>query len=328
MAKSLVSVIVLNFNGKDHLEMCLSSLLEQTYEPCEIIVADNGSVDSSREIVAKYAVRWEPLKKNHGFARGNNLAAARAEGEILLFVNNDMRFHPEFVANLVGGLEMSSDVFASDAQQFDWSGEQAIHQATQLVRLSLRDWARAGDLLPTATMKQVASTVPIDVVQACAGNMAVRRSMFDQLGGFDERLPAGWEDTEICWRAWLRGWRTVYVPQAVTWHKVGAASRTPEGRVVRYRGSVGGRVHFATKHLPMKDAAAVWAVSFAGLVCDVVTLNWAQSVRRASVLAEWISWVPAILRERRHLYSTVGRSPSEHFSALLALGSSPKEVPQ
>src|SRR2546430_323067 len=93
----LISVVVLNFNGADHLDDCLASLVRQTYEPTEVIVADNGSTDASAEVAARYPVRWEPLHANHGFARGNNLAAEKACGALLLFVNNDMRFQHDFI---------------------------------------------------------------------------------------------------------------------------------------------------------------------------------------------------------------------------------------
>lgn len=66
------------------------------------------------------------------------------------------------------------------------------------------------------------------VFTATAASMLVRKTFFQMLGGFDERLPLGYEDVEICWRAWIHGWKTILVPQAVCWHRVGSSGRSLE----------------------------------------------------------------------------------------------------
>jgi GT2 family glycosyltransferase len=317
----LISVIVLNFNGEEHLRDCLDSLGCQTCRSLEVLVADNGSSDKSAEIVKQYPVRWEPLERNHGFARGNNLAVARARGEIVVFVNNDMRFDSDFVESLAAPLLTDETVFATDALQLDWAGNVEIHRATRLVRRRLWDGLRRPGLLPLVDIVQQRADGHSDVVQACAGNMAVRRSMFDQLGGFDERLPAGWEDTDICWKAWLKGWRTVFIPEAVCWHKVGGTSGSGEGAIVRYRGSIGGRLVFATRHLPMEYALLAWSLPLLATLRDLALGRWASAGRRARAIREFVRYLPGILRERHHLYAEARRTPRAHLHDLMHIGS-------
>src|SRR5437870_570016 len=95
--RPLVSVLVLNYNGQSHLADCLGSLALQVYEPLEVVVADNGSTDGSHEVADQYPVRWEGFGSNLGFAPGLNAGVTRCKGEIIVFVNNDMRFADRFV---------------------------------------------------------------------------------------------------------------------------------------------------------------------------------------------------------------------------------------
>lgn len=314
-----VSVIVLNFNGEAFLPDCLDSLCAQHLDEVEVIVADNGSTDGSEDVVSRYPVRWHGLDRNHGFARGNNLAAQCASGDIIVFVNNDMRFEPDFLACLTRPFHHNETLFATDACQMSWTGSRQVHGATSLVEVSSRTPRSQSTLLPRYSIRQRTAAEPVPVLQACAANMAVRRTMFETLGGFDDRLPAGWEDTEICWRAWLRGWITLYVPDAICHHRVGATSQEGEGAEVRYRGSLGGRLLFSTKHLPWLDVILAWGLAFGGVPRDLLLGGPISGRRRLHVVREFLSHVPALIRERWGLYGDAGLSPRQHVDRLLSL---------
>lgn len=316
-----VSVIVLNFNGADCLRDCLASLEGQSYRGLEIIVADNGSTDKSKEVAADFPVQWVELKRNFGFAHANNLAANHASGSLLTFVNNDMRFDRCFIERLVSPLISSNEVFATDARQLDWAGDKAIHLATRLASRPLAALFRAESVpLPRLSIEQVDSKETCDVIHACAANMAVRRSMFEHLGGFDPFLPAGWEDADICWRAWLRGWRTLFVPGAVCWHHVGRASSSQVGSWLRYRGALGGRLRFASKHLPLEDALLLWALALAGSPREAFRRGLTGLKQRFSVLIETIRHLPSALIERRRMYQMARISPRRHIQHLREIG--------
>src|ERR1700693_2370799 len=109
-----VSVIIDNWNGADHLRVCLPSLASQSFKALEIIVVDNHSSDGSAEVARSLGICWLPLERNLGLAPALNRGAAIARGDLLLFVNNDMRFDPGFVAALVEPLESDEEVFATD----------------------------------------------------------------------------------------------------------------------------------------------------------------------------------------------------------------------
>ena len=101
-----VSVIVLNYNGRQHLDDCFTSLLALDYpkDKLELMLVDNGSSDDSVEFTEKHfpSVRIVQSEENVGFASGNNLGAREASGEYIVFLNNDMRVDAQFVSQLIG----------------------------------------------------------------------------------------------------------------------------------------------------------------------------------------------------------------------------------
>ena len=108
--KPKVSVVIVNWNGAEHLRLCLPSLASQSFKSLEVIVVDNCSSDESAEVAKSLGVRWLPLEKNLGLAPALNRGAMSAGGDLLLFVNNDMRFDPGFVAALVEPLERDKEI--------------------------------------------------------------------------------------------------------------------------------------------------------------------------------------------------------------------------
>ena len=213
-----VSAIVLNYNGVHLLPDCLQSLQEQTYKNLEIIVVDNASVDNSRQVAESYeGVRFLQLDRNYGLSVANNKAAQKAEGEYLFIVNNDVRLDRECIFHLVTEIEKSPDVFAIDPTQYDWEGTKIINRGWKFRRTGFF----TGHL---PFLEFEGFNVNGETIFACAGAMLVRKKMFDELGGFDSTFFIDNEDFDLCWRAWTRGWRCVYVPEAILYHKVGMST--------------------------------------------------------------------------------------------------------
>jgi GT2 family glycosyltransferase len=317
--ETLVSAVVVNWNGAGHLEICLPSLLAQSYRSLEIIVVDNASTDGSVEVAKRFGVRWLPLDSNLGLAAALNRGAQAAAGEFVLFLNNDMRFQEAFVDSMVKTMAPDPDIFSVDALQYDWSGTKAVHLATRLTPTR-----RAADLcyamLPGLYVFQESCRNPTDALMSSAANMLVRRSMFQTLGGFDERLPLGYEDIELCWRAWLLGWKTIFDPTAVCWHRVGASTQST-GRASRmsFRGVLCGQLLTATKLLPASYAVNTFLVALTGLAADVARLRWERIVDRINVLTEFLQHLFPLIRERRELYGRAQISPPNQLRRLFRI---------
>lgn len=317
-AKPLVSAIIVNWNGAHHLKICFPSLLAQTCKALEIIVVDNGSTDDSEGVTREFQARWLPLGKNVGLAPALNRGAAIAGGDFLLFINNDMRFDPGFVAALLKPMLENEGIFAADGMQFNWDGSARGHLAPRLV--NRRPASRSlPALVPGLYFYQQEVNHQSAVFMGSAASMLVRRSFFEKLSGFDDRLPLGYEDVEICWRAWLRDWKTVYVPGAICWHHVGGSSRSQEGERMNFCGILRGRLLLATKLLPLHCIVVTWLVSVTALGKDLIRLRWSFAKDRIRVLGGMSRLVRPLLRERKALFEAAGRSPAAHLDFLLQL---------
>jgi hypothetical protein len=230
-----VTAIVLNYNGAHLLPDCLSTLGQQDWPALDILVVDNGSLDDSAAIAAVHGAQWIPLGENLGFSRANNRAAKQARADFLFFVNNDMRFTPACVGTLARVLCDDATLFAVDPTQLSWDGSRVIHGRTRFAPGAYQTTV----IPPHAVEYTAAAPGVVEVPWGCAGSLMVRRDRFETLGGFDPTFFIDFEDADLCWRAWRRGWRTVYVPEAILYHKVGMSGDEYQHLV---RGVAPGRV--------------------------------------------------------------------------------------
>src|SRR5881397_2104043 len=161
--RPLVSTLVLNWNGAHLLDDCLVTLAAQDWPAHEVVVVDNGSGDDSAAVTARHPARWLPMGDNLGFTRAYNRAVRDAKGELLFFVNNDMRFEPDCVGRLARALAADDTLFAADPTQRSWDGARVIHGRTRFVPGSYHDivvppWAVEYTAAATASRRWTALT--------------------------------------------------------------------------------------------------------------------------------------------------------------------------
>jgi GT2 family glycosyltransferase len=296
-----VAAVIGNYNGAEHLPDCFDSLAAQTLRPAETILVDACSSDDSAAIARDRGAHLLE-SENRGLGFLYNRGADATDAEFVLFANNDLAFEPELVSRLVEALAEDETRFAADPTQLDWSGKRVIHACTVLRRAGLLRTPIPGvEIDPLVPAETTAPTLC-----ANAGAMLVRRSMFGELGGFDETFFLDYEDLDLCWRAWARGWSSVYVPAARLRHKVGmSASPTVSPR--RLRHSHHNIMRFALKCLPPSAAARV-------LAGELIRMSRRPGVV-APALASVAGEVPDILRSRLALDArrrVFGRSLSGH----------------
>jgi len=234
-----VSVIVLNYNGLRHLEACFTSLAALDYpaDALELLMVDNGSSDGSMAFVRERfpRVRVHSLPANIGFAAGNDAGAEVATGEYLAFLNNDTRVDPAWLRELVSSLlgDAERGVVCTGSKMLDWSG-----RTIDFVGGVMNFHAFGYQLcygLPIAA-EPPAYRRKRDLLFACGGSMLIQANVFRDSGGFDGDFFAFFEDVDLGWRLWVLGYRVVFAPGAVVYHKEGGTSgakRAPSHR--RYR---------------------------------------------------------------------------------------------
>jgi GT2 family glycosyltransferase len=218
-SQPLVSVIIPNWNGAQHLPVCLDSLQRQSYAHCEVIVVDNGSADGSVTLVTRDFphMRVIPLGENQGFAAACNKGMRAARGEILALLNNDTEADPGWLDAVVATFERHPQAGTVASKMLLFEQRDVFHTAGDFYRLDGTPGNRGAWQKDVGQFDQ-----EMPVFSACGGSAAYRRTMLDEIGLLDEAFFFSCEDVDLGWRAQLAGWQCVYAPQAVVYHKVSA----------------------------------------------------------------------------------------------------------
>lgn len=217
-----VSVIIVNYEGRDLTINCLKALNTQSFKDFEIIIVDNCSTDNSLQEVRKFKEKSVlshhpmaivPLNRNEGFAGGNLAGLNEAKSEYIALLNNDTEPDKDWLCNLVSGMENNPDVGICASKLIVY-GTNAIDSAGDGYATSLKGYKRGEgeDRLKYDRQEYVFG--------ACAGAALYRQKMVEEIGFFDDDFFLIHEDTDLNLRAQLAGWKVIYVPAAVVYHKV------------------------------------------------------------------------------------------------------------
>jgi GT2 family glycosyltransferase len=211
----LVSIIIVNYNGRVFLEKCLSSLMKQTYPAIEIILVDNGSADDSIKFVkGEYpSIRIIANKENLGFARGNNVGIKESRGEMIATLNNDTEVTPEWVEELVKAMDSNKKVGMCASKMLFMKNPQMINSTGICISRSGACWDRGMSERDRGQYESLE-----EIFGPCAGAAMYRKSMLEEIGLFDEDFHAYMEDADLAFRGRLAGWKCLYVPRAVVYH--------------------------------------------------------------------------------------------------------------
>lgn len=246
-----VTLVIGNYEGKRFLEDCVASARAQSLAPSEIVVVDGDSRDASRERAAELDARVLHVE-NRGLAFLYNRGVDAAGTEYVLLSNTDVVYEPHCFEELAAALDAYPNAFAADARQLDWAGDRIVHARTTLRRGRLfREWFPGLHLDHVVPSEETSSTVV-----AHGAVLLVRRALFLELGGFDEAFFLDFEDVDLCWRAWSRGWASLHVPAATVRHYVGGVT-TQAVLPRRLASSHHNILRFALKCLPARAAATV-----------------------------------------------------------------------
>lgn len=215
--KGLVSVILVNFRGATDTIEALRHLRSLAWpaEKLEIIVVDNKSGDDSvaRIKAADAGVKIIESKTNSGFASGCNQGVAASSGEFLAFLNNDARPDAAWISAAVERFGQSNRIGAVASKVLDWEGERVDFIGAGLTWYGMGYKPMTADLVPSS------SNDPSTVLFGTGSAMFVRRSVYLELGGFDERYFMFFEDVDFGWRLNLKGYQFAYEPRSIAFHK-------------------------------------------------------------------------------------------------------------
>lgn len=210
-----VSIVIPNWNGKHFLKDCLDSLLLQSYKDLEIIVVDNGSKDGSVEFLQEQypQVKVPRFEKNTGFSVAVNRGIRESKGEYIALVNNDTVVDALWVEELVKALAAHGEIGSVGCKMLAYDDHSLLD--------GVGDGYRRGGL-PGRIAHREKDTGLFDsqryILGACGGAAMYRRSMFVDIGLFDEDYFAYLEDVDMGLRAQSAGYKCLYVPTAKIYH--------------------------------------------------------------------------------------------------------------
>lgn len=208
-----VSVVMLAWGDEPVLNEAVGAVLASRGVEVEVILVDNGcTTDSVDRLRSCAGVRVIDPGRNTGFAGGCNLGALHASGSVLAFINGDAVVAPDALAHLAGALHDDSVGLASGSLRL-YDEPDRMNSAGNPVHYTGLSWA--GGLGELAS----AHAWSTEIASATGAATAVRADRFAELGGFCEEMFAYCEDTELSLRVWQRGWRVLYVPDAVVLHR-------------------------------------------------------------------------------------------------------------
>lgn len=239
------TVVIPNYNGRNYLQDCLTSLLEGSEVPA-IIVVDNGSADESAAMVKEKfpMVKLIVLPENRGFSAAVNIGIREAGTEYVFLLNNDTVVLKDTIEELEAAMERHPKAFSVAAKMLQMKNPELIDSAGDFYCASGWAFARGKDRKTEAFSKETS------VFSACAGAALYRKAVFNEIGDFDENHFAYLEDIDVGYRAKIYGYRNYYAPASVVLH---AGSGSSGSRHNKFKVDLSSRnsIYLIYKNMPV-----------------------------------------------------------------------------
>ena len=331
MNSPLVHVLVINWNGVQHLEECFSSLLASTYGNVRLVLIDNGSSDGSVGFVrSKYGadprVGFLELGENLGWSRGNNVGireAIRQHADYVFLLNNDTATAADAIQKLVEAAEADPRVGALAPKMLMYDNPDLINSVGLECSVIASSWDLGIGRLDGPRWDEVRP-----VIGVCGGAGFFRVATLEQTGVLPEDFEIYLDDLDLCLRIWDAGYEIRSCPEAQVRHKFSATMG--QGRQYRrkYYLNTRNRLYVILRNFPIRKAFVVGAACVIGemraigrALLDGEPWRAAAHIRAWVAGAAYMPWaVRERLRRRQHPPSPLQRG-NEHPPKSLQRGS-------
>lgn len=223
MHNPLVSIIIVNWNGRAYLKDCLGSLSKISYKNIEILFVDNASSDDSVTYVKQNYPKIKIIvnSKNLGFAEGQEGAFKKCKGPAVLLLSMDTIVEKDFLTELVKILYSSRDIGAVQPKLLMYPRTHVIDSIGSFFLMSgmLYHFGREKD------PKNPIYNKTMEIFSAKGACILFRKEVIQKTGLFDKEYFAYFEETDLCHRIWLAGYRILYTPSSTVYHKGGGSSK-------------------------------------------------------------------------------------------------------
>jgi GT2 family glycosyltransferase len=306
----LVSIIIVNWNGKQWLGDCLSSIFKQDYKNFEIVVVDNRSTDGSIEYLRENFPQVKVVQnhENLGFAEGNNIGVRHTQGSLVLLLNNDTVVTQDFLSKLVEKMLSALSIGACQPK---------IRLLDQPDRLdSVGSFPTRTGFFRHYGLNEIDSSQYDhleEIFSPKGACLLIRKDVFEKINGFDSDFFCYFEETDLAWRIWLAGYRVVLVPQAIIYHKMGATSQKLNFDFVQFHSNKN-RINSYIKNLGALNLLCLLPIHlfFYGLI--ILGAAFTLRFGRVSALLKALTWnvlnLRTTLRKRSYVQDHI-RSVSD-----------------
>ena len=303
----LVSAIVVNYNGKRFLRECIQSLIDQTYGNMEIIIVDNGSTDDSIDYLNSNFKGLIIVKnpENLGFAGGVNTGIRKARGSFIMTLNNDAWADCHCVDRLLSATKSDDRIGMCGAKML--FPDNRINSAGICISRSGAAWDRGMFELDKGQYDRRE-----EIFGPCAGAALYRRSMFEEIGLFDEDFFLYMEDVDLAFRARLAGWKCMFVPDAVVYHHHGGTAGFMSDLTIYY----GNRniLWWPVKNYPFLTLviSLPWIIGRTLVVIPYYVLRGKGRVVLKSKI-DGLSGLRTMVKKRRYIHRTISEYEINRF---------------
>lgn len=264
-----LSIVIVNFNGRGHLENCLASLA--AHAPAiahEVVVVDNASTDGSAAIVDAFpSARVLQLPRNVGFSAGNNAGIRATAGELVLLLNNDTVVPPGAIDALVARLDANPEAAIAGPRLIDGEGHAELSFGPMIsplgeLRQKIVTRLHARGVKPVERWVERTTRREQHVDWVSGACLLVRRAVAEDAGLLDERFFLYTEDVDFCATVRAKGWKVLFTPSAEIVHLRGRSRSTAARQSnAAYRRS---HLAFYEKHHPRFVPLLRWYLRLKG----------------------------------------------------------------
>lgn len=225
----LVSIILVNYNGKNYIKQCIQSILKSEYKNFELVVVDNDSSDQSlddiKEELGDFRIKIVRNSKNLGFAEANNIGVNHTKGKYVALLNIDTIVHSTWLEELLWVMEHDCTIGVAQPKLLSLDDHTTYDSAGDYLDFFGNCFRRGGSWYEKDNGQY---DIVQDIFSARGAALITRKEIIEKIGLFDDNFFMFFEDFDFCWRVRLYGKRVVFVPQAVVYHKGGGISTTQQ----------------------------------------------------------------------------------------------------
>lgn len=274
------ALVVLLYHSADYIGPCLASIARLEHKPDELIIVDNASTDGSAERAEADANRLGlratvlALERNLGCCGGNNVGWRHSSADVVVFLNPDTEVTSSFLREILVPFVTRPDVGIVGSKIYYPGTRRLQHAGARIFANGRTEHFGAGE------EDHGQHDVPRECDYVTGAAIAVRRSILEALGGFDEDFfPAYFEEVDLCTRARGLGWRVLYWPHAVLYHHESVSLGVESDRFLRLYHRM--RLLYCVKHLTARQ----WLTGF--MPEEFRTLRRVSPLHRRAIVAAW-----------------------------------------